>query len=76
MTRILPLLTDFDLHKAGLLLSACQDAYAKHHMGIDTIGWDELGEHLELALSQAMGVSAVLDWAAQTRREGERNSAY
>ncbi len=70
MPRILPLLADFDLHKAGLLISACQDAYAKHHMGIDTIGWEELGERLELALSESMGVSAFLDWAAQARQEG------
>lgn len=44
------------------LLEAVKLAYRKHHLGDDTIGWDELSEALHNALCNAMGDNAYLAW--------------
>lgn len=44
------------------LLEAVKLAYRKHHLGDDSIGWDELSEALHNALCNAMGDKAYLAW--------------
>lgn len=47
---------------ANELLEAVKMAYRKHHLGDDTIGWDELSEKLLDTLCNAMGASGFLEW--------------
>ncbi|MEQ8511533.1 MAG: hypothetical protein RLN67_13835 [Algiphilus sp.] len=52
------------------LLGACIAAYRKHHMGDDSIGWDELSQRLGDALHNALGSEdAVADALAAQRGE-------
>lgn len=51
------------------LLRAVQQAYRKHHLSDDRIGWDGLGHTLLVALDNAMGVDARIKWAQQIHRE-------
>lgn len=44
------------------LLEAVKLAYRKHHLGDDTIGWDELSETLHNAICNAMGDRGYLEW--------------
>jgi len=44
----------------NILLDAVKSAYKKHHMGGDSIGWDELSEMLENALCNVMGEDEFL----------------
>lgn len=44
------------------LLEAVKLAYRKHHLGDDTIGWDELSDKLLDALCNAMGADGYLEW--------------
>lgn len=44
------------------LLEAVKLAYRKHHLGDDTIGWNELSDTLLNALCNAMGDEAYLEW--------------
>lgn len=47
---------------APQLLEAAKLAYRKHHLGDDSIGWDELSEALQNALCEAMGDRAFVAW--------------
>ena len=44
------------------LLNAVQMAYRKHHMGDDSIGWNELSDLLHDALFNAMGPNKLEEW--------------
>lgn len=44
------------------LLEAVKLAYRKHHLGDDSIGWDELSEKLQDVLCEAMGDEAFQAW--------------
>jgi len=44
------------------LLSACKLAYRKHHLGDDSIGWDELSDALCNALCNEMGDTEFQKW--------------
>lgn len=44
------------------LLEAVKLAYRKHHLGDDTIGWDELSDKLHNAICNAMGDRAYIEW--------------
>jgi len=44
------------------LLDAAQMAYRKHHLGDDSIGWDELSEILLSAICDAMTDKGYQDW--------------
>lgn len=44
------------------LLEAVQLAYRKHHLGDESIGWDELSKKLGNTLSNAMGPGGYLAW--------------
>ena len=48
--------------EAPSMLAALQMAYCKHHLGDDTIGWDELSEKLGDVLSNAMGIEVYVKW--------------
>jgi hypothetical protein len=45
-----------------ILLDAVKNAYRKHHLGDDSIGWDELSEILENALCNVMGDEGYQKW--------------
>lgn len=45
------------------LLTACKMAYRKHHLDDDSIGWDELADHLLNALCNAMGTDEFEEWS-------------
>jgi len=48
----------------GSLLWACQLAYRKHVMDDESIGWDELGDHLLDAICNAIGDDGYEKWKA------------
>jgi hypothetical protein len=50
------------------LLEAVKAAYLKHHLGSDTIGWDELSNILLNALCAALGDKGYQDWADSVKR--------
>lgn len=43
-------------------LEACKLAYRKHHLGDESIGWEELSNCLFLALCNEMGDEGYQDW--------------
>ena len=51
------------------LLSACKLAYRKHHLGDDSVGWEELGNALLDALCNEMGVDEYHVWVRKIREE-------
>jgi NTP pyrophosphatase (non-canonical NTP hydrolase) len=51
------------------LLTACQLAYRKHHLGDESIGWEELGNALLDALCNEMGVDEYILWANRVKRD-------
>lgn len=53
----------------GHLLEAVKLAYRKHHLGDDTIGWEELGSALLDSLCFAMGEEGYLEWKDGLRRD-------
>jgi hypothetical protein len=53
------------------LLEAVKLAYRKHHLGDDSIGWDELSDKLGDALNNAMGPRGFVDWMDGFKREEE-----
>lgn len=62
-------LTDPDYHKlnraAGRndrLLHAVLCAYAKHHLGCEDIGWNQLGDILHSAICNEIGDEAYIRW--------------
>lgn len=48
--------------KDSPLLAAVKLAYRKHHLGDDSIGWDELSEALLNALCNSMGDEGFQAW--------------
>jgi hypothetical protein len=46
----------------GSLLHAVQSAYHKHHLGDDSIGWDELSDIMCDALCNEMGNVGFQKW--------------
>ena len=46
----------------GQMLQAMKDAYRKHHLGDDSISWNELSDRLCDALCQAMGDKKFQEW--------------
>ena len=50
------------------LLSAVQFAYRKHHLGDDSIGWNELSDILLNALCNAMGEKGYRKWLKSVHR--------
>lgn len=62
-------LTEPDYHKLNRatgrndrLLHAVLCAYAKHHMGCEDIGWNQLGDILHSAICEAIGDDAYCAW--------------
>lgn len=49
------------------LLTACQLAYRKHHLGDESIGWEELGDCLQAALCEAMGDHEFCEWLKEKK---------
>jgi hypothetical protein len=45
-----------------MLLVVAQLSYRKHVQNDDRIGWEELSERLQTALSEAMGDAAFQEW--------------
>lgn len=48
-------------------LEALKLAYRKHHLGDDSIGWDELADCMLDALCNAMGDDGYQQWLASTK---------
>ena len=51
------------------LLNAVQMAYRKHHLGDESIGWEELGNVLLDALCEAMGDDGYQRWVEKAKEE-------
>jgi len=49
---------------------ALQAAYRKHHLGDESIGWEELGEALQNALCAIMGDTGYQEWMKEIRLAG------
>jgi hypothetical protein len=63
------------------LLDAVKMAYRKHHLDDRSIGWDELGEVLMMALCNEMGDVAFQKWLEEvsqpekrSKQKGEQNA--
>lgn len=52
-----------------MLLEAVQIAYRKHHMGDESIGWNELADQLQVVLAKVMGNKDYQAWIHKTRFE-------
>lgn len=50
------------------MIEVIKMAYRKHHLGDDSIGWDELSEKLGDVLSNAMGVESYVEWQEEITR--------
>ena len=50
------------------LLDAAQMAYRKHHLGDDSIGWDELSDILLSAICDAMTDKGYQKWLRSLER--------
>jgi hypothetical protein len=57
------------IDREGILLNAVQMAYRKHHLGDDSIGWEELSDVLLDALCEVMGDSGYIEWLERHRNE-------
>lgn len=68
----LSLITKGKTHKEKVLLHAVQEAYKKHYLGWDSIGWDELSEILLNALCEAMGDDGFKQWLEERSWREER----
>lgn len=69
-------LTKPDYHKLNRaterndrLLHAVLCAYAKHHMGSEDIGWNQLGDILHSAICEAIGDDAYCAWSARMKAD-------
>lgn len=49
------------------MLLALQMAYRKHHLGDDSIGWDELSEKLLDTLCNVMGAAEFVAWLEEVK---------
>lgn len=52
---------------ADELLEAVKLAYRKHHLGDDSIGWEELSEKLGDVLCEVMGDAAFVEWMKEVK---------
>lgn len=52
-------------------VAALQAAYRKHCLDDDSIGWNELGNLMANALSEAMGATAFVRWLQEITGEDE-----
>ena len=52
------------------LLTACKMAYRKHHLGDDSIGWDELSNALEDAICNMLGAQSFILWKNNASQQG------
>ena len=50
-----------------MLIEVVKVAYRKHHLGDDSIGWDELSDALQNALCNVMGDDKFTGWLSQIR---------
>lgn len=50
------------------MLEVIKLAYRKHHLGDDSVGWEELSEKLGDVLNNAMGPENFIDWLAEVRQ--------
>lgn len=53
------------------LLRVALLAYTKHHMGIDIVGWDKLGDELRASICEAVGDDAFMRWGEKLRSLSE-----
>ncbi|HBJ74661.1 MAG TPA: hypothetical protein DDY86_03890 [Syntrophaceae bacterium] len=49
----------------NLLLEATKAAYRKHHIGDDSLGWQELSDILFYALTETMGDGEFSKWLSE-----------
>ena len=52
--------------------NAVKAAYRKHHLGDESIGWDELATTLQCALCEIMGDSGYQQWLAKEGQDAGR----
>ena len=50
------------LKRSRMIEEALKAAYLKHHVGVDDVGWDELGDQLETALCELLGDDGFVRW--------------
>ena len=50
------------------MLKVLQLAYRKHHLGDESIGWDELGNSLYDVLASEMGDEEFIEWLHEVKR--------
>ena len=53
----------------ALLLEAAKLAYRKHHLGDESIGWDQLSDVLQTTLAEVMGDRPFQAWLAAFSQE-------
>ena len=51
------------------LLHAVLCAYAKHHLGCDDIGWDQLGDMLQSVICNEIGDDAFCRWLETMQKD-------
>lgn len=71
-------LTNPNYHKLNVaagrndrLLHAVLCAYAKHHLGCDDIGWNQLGDILHTAICNEIGDKAYIEWGERIKEAME-----
>jgi len=67
------LLIDKLLVQKDKLLTACKIAYRKHHLGHESIGWDELSDLLLNTLTEIMGDDEFCEWLEHFKKYATTN---
>ncbi len=62
-----PLVMSLSSRTSKQLTAAVMAAYAKHWLGKDDIGWDELGTQLHDAICEAIGDDVYQRWIADMK---------
>ncbi len=57
----------------GQLFESCQNAYRKHVMEDEDIGWEDLSDQLSLALVSIMGEDEYDKWLDNTDKREKKN---
>ena len=58
-----------DSKRGSGLLEACKLAYRKHHLGDESIGWEELGTILLDAICNEIGDDGYQKWLEDLRND-------
>jgi hypothetical protein len=61
-----------EMNQQERLLRVVMMAYAKHHLGSDHIGWDELGEVLYCEICNTVGDDLFVAWSDKIKDEANQ----